>query len=173
VVPQGENILGSWKIDRTPPKMNITLVFLGFLALFVLSFFYIYLLERSTNVLLLAVPLLLFLPLIPTFREFLAVNQIFKEDLEYFVTETGIYVVYRERNASKYLPWGDIKQYDSVPLPSGGGFFDSIVPKPRRLIVRSEIQENSFVVDVFDDDAAQLIDLFKTNNIPFGFSTQT
>ena len=164
-----ENTLAKWKIDKSSHLVIASLIFLIPLAAFVVSFISIYFVMKSTDILLLILPVILFFPLIPTFKEFWLDLSIYKENLEVYLTDNGVYVRHLDKKDKyEFINWANIKQYDVTAFPANS-FLGSLVPKPIRFTLRAEVEEEDVVVDVIGEDEVVLREQLKLRDISFGF----
>jgi hypothetical protein len=171
MIPENETVIGEWKIDKAKPRMNALLLFFVPLAIAAGTFIYVFLIERSTNILLVILPILLFLPVIAAFKQLLKVSQIFKEDKEYYVTENGIYLVHKGKNEPEFLAWALMKRYDRANIGGSMSLLDILIPKPIRLILKGETEAETIVVDGYEEDILELEAILRQRQIPFGIST--
>lgn len=166
-----ENILTKWIINKTAHLMLASIVFFIPLAIFIASFVGIFVLLRSTNLALLIVPLLLFLPIIPATKEFWDIYKIYQESTQVYVTDTGIYVRYLDRKDKyDFISWYSIKQYDIVDFPKHS-LLQKMITVPTRFVFQNGDGGETMSVDAIDSDAEVLRNYLHERNIPFGFKT--
>lgn len=164
-----DNTLAKWTIDKSGHLMIASLIFIVPLAIFLVSFVYVYIILKSTNIVLLVVPVLLFFPTIPAFIEFWQDLQIFKNKMEVYLTEKGVYVRHLDKgDEHDFIAWYDIKQYDVTTFPSSS-IFGSFIRKPSRFTLRGSAKGDGIIVDAIGNDELILRDQLKTHNISFGF----
>jgi len=160
-----ETTLASWKIDKNSHRMLASLIFFIPAAIFIVAFLTIYVILRSTNIILLVIPVILFLPLVPTFRELSRSFALYKENLWIYVTDRGVYIRHVDQgDKHDFLAWEAIKQYDVTSSPSL-----TLIPQPAIFRLVGAYEDESLTIYAFDYDADILKNYLKEHNVPFGF----
>jgi len=165
---QNETKLASWNIDKDSGRILAFLIFFILLLIFIASFCIIYLIQQSTTIIFLIIPVLLFLPLIPTFKELMASSQVFKEDMEVNITERGIYVIHSDTDKEDFLAWEQMKQYDILSLPSLN-IVNLFVPKPSRFCLHGSYEDEYLELDANGQNSDLLKSYLKDHSILFGY----
>lgn len=167
-----ENTLAAWTINKAGSRRLALSVFFATLAIFIISLVSIYFIFKSTHIAVLAVPLILFLPMLAAFKGFLRVLSVYKEDTQVYVTDRGIYVRYLEqKDKYAFKDWYLIKEYDVVSFPSKS-FFDKLIEVPTRFVLKGDTAEENLFVDALGPDAENFRSLLHERNIPFGFKIE-
>ena len=166
-----ENTLANWTVNKTASRMLALTIFFVPFAIFILSFVTIYFILKSTDIFLLAIPIVLFLPVAAAFREFWSILSIYKEDTAVYLTDSGVYVRFLEhKDKYAFKDWYSIKQYDIMSFPQKS-IFEKMIAVPTRFVLKGDIEEEYLVVDAVGENAEQLRSLLNERNIPFGFKT--
>ena len=164
-----ETVLASWKIDKSNHQMLASIIFFIPAAIFIVAFLAIYVILRSTNIILLAIPVILFLPLVPTFRELSRSLALYKENLWIYVTDRGVYIRHLDQgDKHDFLAWEAIKQYDVTSPPSL-----TLIPQPAVFRLVGAYEDESLTIYAFDYDVDILKNYLKDHNVPFGFMRAT
>jgi hypothetical protein len=166
-----ENTLARWTIRKNYHQLMSSIVFLVPLAIFLVGFIGVYFVLRSTNIAFLIVPILLFLPVIPGFMEFYNTRKIYKEDLEVYITEKGVYVRHLDLGDKyTFIDWFSIKQFDITTFPKDS-FLGRLTPKPTRFVLKGAVEDETVTVDALEENVDVFNDLLREHQIPFGFKT--
>ncbi len=161
--------LASWSIDKDTYRFWGFLLFIVPFAIFVASFIAVYIVGRSINIIAVVVPVLLFFPLIPTFKEFLNVRNAYKESTIVYITAEGIYVRHPEKGDKlDYLAWEAMKEYDVLSSSPKKGIA-ALIPKPTKFLLKSAHEDESIVVEAVGHDDAVLRHYLKERGVTFGF----
>ena len=164
-----QTTLASWVNNKSHQRTLATIFFSIFLATFLVSFVFIYIILKSTNPFTITIPLILFLPVLPALREVWSSLTLFKESTQVYLTDTGVYARDLEKpNEYKFLAWELIRQYDIIHIGSAP-VVGVLIPKPTRFLLRGKHEEDSFVIDAYGDNADILEAYLKEHEIPFGF----
>lgn len=166
-----ENTLAKWTIRKNYYQLISSLIFLVPLAIFLVGFIGVYFVLKSTNIAFLIVPILLFLPVIPGFTEFYSIMKIYKENLEVYITEKGVYVRHLDLGDKySFIDWFSIKQFDITTFPKDS-FIGKMIPKPTRFVLRGAVENEAMTVDALEENADVFKNLLQERDIPFGFKT--
>ena len=92
-----ENTLATWTVNKTASRMLALTIFFVPFAIFILSLFSIYFILKSTDIAVLAIPIILFLPVAAAFREFWSILSIYKEVRVVYLADRGMYVRFLEQ----------------------------------------------------------------------------
>src|SRR3990167_9877245 len=164
-----ENTLANWTVNKTASRMLALTIFFVPFAIFILSFVSIYFILKSTDIAVLAIPIVLFLPVAAAFREFWSILSIYKEDTAVYLTDSGVYVRFLEhKDKYAFKDWYSIKQYDIVSFPQKS-IFEKLIAVPTRFILKGDIEEENLVVDAVGPYVDQFRDMLHERNIAFGF----
>jgi hypothetical protein len=153
-----------WAIDKNLGLLPALTLFLFFLALFLISAFQIYLLEQSTNLLVILIPLL------PGFLAFYSAKFVLRslfeypEKLEFRLSGEGISCKVPERKEEKFLAWTQIKQYDQLKPPTTALFS----PQLEKIRLRVEVEEGLDVI-AFSPQMNLVQATLQQYNVPFGY----
>jgi hypothetical protein len=160
--------LASWSIDKNTYRFNGFLLFIVPFAIFVASFIAVYIVGRSTYIVAVVIPILLFFPLIPTFKEFLNVRNAYKESTIVYITAEGIFVRHPEKGDKlDYLAWEAMKEYDILSSPPKKGI-SALIPKPTRFLLKGAHEDESIIVEAVGHNDAVLRHYLKGRGIAFG-----
>jgi hypothetical protein len=164
-----ETVYSSYQIKSSQRKVAyIVEVVLIFILSFTF-FFSIFIVLRSTNIILLVVSILIVIFSFSQLPAFFASRSAFGPDQAVKLTSLGIHFTDLTKNeGNKFLAWEKIKQYD-IHLAVNKGVGGVLFPKPSRIELKTGYEEDTLVVDAFEE-ASTLIALLKEHNIPFGFS---
>jgi hypothetical protein len=165
----GRESLANWSIDKSAHRFWGFLLFVVPFSIFLASFIVIYIVDRSTNIIAVIIPILLFFPLIPTFKEFLNVLGAYKENSIVYITTEGIYVRYIDKEDKyEYLTWDAMKQYDILSgAPKKG--LGRLIPKPTRFHLKGSHEDESIIVEAMGPNIDVLRHYLKERGVPFGY----
>lgn len=165
----GKESLASWSIDKNTYRFWGFLLFIIPFALFVASFIAVYIVGRSIHIVAVVIPVLLFFPLLPTFKEFLNVRNAYKESTIMYITAEGVYVRHPEKGDKfDYLAWEVMKEYDILASPPKKGI-SALIPKPTRFLLKGAHEDESIIVEAIGSDDAVLRHYLKERGVTFGF----
>lgn len=164
-----ETPLAKWEINKGSANFFAFVVLLVAFAAVLVSFFAIYIVSRSTNIIFLVIPIILgavFLGLLPEF--FKSLNS-YSQNAEVYITQRGVYLrPLPTSNKFNFLAWEQITQYDETPFISVS-FLGLLFPKPTRFSLQGKYEEDSFSVEALGEDSDVLRAYLKEHEVPFGF----
>ncbi len=162
-----ETVYAEWEVSPSSLRFTAAIIFAILTFLFLFSFLTILIFQKSTNLFLLAAPIILFFVWVGSLPDLLKSWGVVKGNYQVYITERGIY----KRTSDKdyqFISWEQIVGYDlsyvkpSTPL---GKFFSW----PTRFVIKSKFSEDSFDIQVFGEDVDVTRAYLKEKNIPFGF----
>jgi len=164
-----ETVYTRWTIDKSQHRFWIVLVITIASSLFFLSFFLLYIVSQTKEILLALIPILSLLLLLGLFPEAIRSWGSVEESGQVYVTEKGIYL----RNLSKpdnykFVSWENITQYDLKYFASASPL-GKIFPKPTRFFLKGKYEEDSFAFAAFEEDIDVVRAYLKEKNVNFGF----
>ena|SRR3989304_9034018 len=163
-----ETIFAKWEVDRDK------VLFVAFIATFVLiflfafSFWAIYIYSKSTNIVFLVIPVILFLLSLAAIPELFKSLKAAPQNSEVYVTDKGVYRREPQNKEYKFIPWGQMNGYDMHYLSSTSPL-GRIFIRPTQFVLKSKYEEDNFVVEAFGENVDVLRAYLKENNVPFGF----
>lgn len=172
----GEIQLANWSIAKSQSSSPAIIIFLSITTVFVISFLYIFVISKSTNLFSIIIPILLFLALISALSELIKSLKAITESSDVYITERGVY----KRNSEnkdpsatgqgdyKFIAWDLITGYDMKYLQTQG-FIGKLFPRPTKFHITSKYADDSFWLDVFGEDVDILRAYLKEHNVPFGY----
>lgn len=160
-----ETVFESWVVNSSEKKLVATFIFGAIVVSFLFSFYIIFLITRSTNIILLVVPIILFLLTISSLPEYLKSLSSNQLNAQISLTETGISV--KESGGEVKLTWEQIASYDMKYFNSTSPL-GSLFPKPTSFIFKMR-DDSSYRVDSFGETVDVVRAYLKEKNIPFGF----
>lgn len=166
---QTERTLESWSVDSSHSVLPAAFIFFLVLIIFVLSFIFIFIIFKSTDIIALVVPILLFVLLIGITPEFIKSLRAITESAEIYITERGVYKRKPgNKEDFKFIAWDLMSGYDMKYLESVG-FLGKFFPRPTKFFIKSKYTDDSFWLDAFGDSVDILCAYLKEHNVPFGF----
>lgn len=164
-----ETTLSSWTIARSKSILPATLIFSFVLTLFLISFTWIFIINKSTSIVPLAIPIILLLLVISTLPEFFKSLRAISESYAIYLTERGIYKGDpKNKDDFHFIAWDLMSGYDMKYLQSSG-LLGKIFVRPTKFFIKSKYTDDSFWLDAFGDDVDILRAYLKEHNVPFGF----
>lgn len=166
---QNETVLANWDVDGTHVVFVAAIVTFVNFFLFAFSFTVIFILSKSTDIVLLLIPPILGIVFFASIPEFFKSLKSSPESSKIFVTSLGVYKGKGEnRENYKFIPWGQMSGYDMRYLASLSPI-GKLYIRPTQFFLKSKYEEDSFIVDAFGEDVDVLRAYLKENNVPFGF----
>lgn len=163
-----ETVLAKWEVSRDHVLfVAIIVTFISF-SLFAFSFWAIYIFSKSTNLIFLVIPIILLLLFLAALPELFKSLRSAPQNAEVYITDKGVYCRKSQKENHQFIPWGQMSSYDIRYLASSSPLGKLFV-RPTQFILKSQYEEDSFVVDAFGEDVDTLRAYLKENNIPFGF----
>ncbi len=164
-----ETTLSSWTINKSQSSLPATIIFSFLLILFLISFAWIFIINKSTDIVSLVIPIILFLIVLATLPEFFKSLKAIGESYEVYLTERGIYKRTPEKKEEPhFIAWDLMSGYDMKYLQSPG-LLGKIFIRPTKFFIKSKYSDDSFWLDTFGDDVDILRAYLKEHNVPFGF----
>ncbi len=154
----------TWEVEKNFGLSLAIAFFLPSLALFLGSFFLIYLIERSTNVLAVLLPGVFLLTSFYFGKSVWYALKDYPQKRSFRLTAEGIFARFGE-SEEQFLSWGQIKQYDQEKNPGKVLF----LAQAEKIRLRTEAEEEGFSVVAFQTEADLLRSYLTRFNIPFGF----
>jgi len=155
----------SWVIKKNFGLLASLSAFLFTLSLFLISAFYIYIIDQSTNIVAILLPLV-FLVLTFYLGKFVFHSlSDYPEELDFRLTQEGINCKFLARNEEKFLSWSQIDQYDQVGQAADVLFFGH----PERIRLRAGSLEDSLDVVAFEPQMNLLRAMLSQNQVSFGY----
>lgn len=166
---QSERTLESWTIDGSNTVLPAGFIFFLILILFISSFVFIFIIAKSTTIVALIIPIVLFLLVMVTLPEFIKSLKAISEPAEIYISERGVYKRNPEKEKEfKLIAWDLMTGYDMKYLESAG-ILGKIFPRPTKFFIKSKYSDDSFWLDAFGDHVDVLRAYLKEHNVPFGF----
>ena len=164
-----EPTLSRWTITRSKSILPATFIFSFVLTLFLISFTWIFIINKSTSIVPLAIPIILLLLVISTLPEFFKSLKAISESYEVSLTERGVYKHNSgKKEEQKFIALDLMTSYDMKYLQSPG-LFGKIFVRPTKFFIKSKYTDDSLWLDTFGDDVDILRAYLKEHNVPFGF----
>ncbi len=165
----GEKQLATWSVSKNQSSLLASIIFFPILVFFIVSFLWIFIAIKSTNIASLVIPIVLLLLVIATLPEFLKSLKAINESSEVSITERGVYKRNPEKKAEpKFIAWDLMTGYDMKYLQSSGTL-GKLFSRPTKFFIKSKYPDDSFWLDAFGEDVDILRAYLKENNVPFGF----
>ncbi len=164
-----ETVFAKWSIDKTQTMFFASAITATFLVLFLASFYFIFLWQRSTNLILLVVPIIFFLLLVAALPEFFKSIGAPIINSEVQVTDKGIYRKdLGSKDDYKFVAWSQMSGYDVSYLASKS-LLGQLFPRPNQFFIKSKFEDDNFSVSAYSEETDILRAYFQENNVPFGF----
>lgn len=164
----GETTLAKWEVSKDQVIFVALLISFIIFFFFIFSFWSIYIVSRSTNIVFLVIPILLFFMLVAALPELFKSLKSAPENAEIFLTDKGIYRKGVGQEEVKFIPWEQLSGYDMSYLASTSPLGRLFI-RPTKFFLKSKYEEDNFVVDAFGENVDVLRAYLKENNVPFGF----
>lgn len=162
-----ETVFSKWEISKDQIRFFAFLVFVIISFLFVFSFFEIIIFQKSTDIVLLVIPIILFLVFLAAVPEFIKSLTTVKSSYLVFLTEKGIYKKI-SKNENQFISWEQMTSYDLAYFHSNTPI-GKLFPRPTRFFIKSKYSEDSFAVDSLGENSDVLRAYLKEKSVPFGF----
>lgn len=164
-----ETIYSQWTVDKNQNRFWVILVTFIVATVFLLSFFLLYIVSKTSEIILAVIPIIAFFLLFGIIPEAIRSWGAVEEEGQVYVTEKGVYL--RELNDQskyKFVSWENISQYD-LKYFNSVSFLGKVFPKPTRFFLKGKYEEDSFALDAFGEDTDVLRAYLKEKNVSFGF----
>src|SRR3989344_639194 len=161
-----ETVYERWKVEKDQVIFVAILITAVLFFLFAFSFWGIYIVSKSTNLVFLVIPIILGLLFLAALPELFKSLRSTPENSEVYLTDKG---VYRRNLASKddykFIPWGQMSGYDMRYL-SSTTLLGKLFIRPTQFILKSKYEEDNFVIDAFGENVDTLRAYLKENSVP-------
>lgn len=163
-----ETTYARWQIGKEQVLFVAILITGAVFFLFLFSLWAIYFVSQSTNILLLSIPILFLFLLVAVLTELFKSLRSIPENSEIYITDKGIYKRFPGKEEHKFIPWGQMNGYDLRYLVSTSALGRLFV-RPTQFFLKSQYEEDNFVVEAIGENVEVLRAYLKENNVPFGF----
>ena len=163
-----ETVLAKWEVSRDHVLFVAIIVTFVLFFLFAFSFWAIYLFSKSTSIVFLVLPILLFLLFLAALPELFRSLRTAPQDAEIYITDKGVYRRQSQKEEYQVISWGQMSSYDMRYLATSSPLGKLFI-RPTQFILKSKYEVDNFVVDAFGENVDILRSYLQDNNVPFGF----